>query len=166
MRCLSTNAIAGVVFLLFLFSESCQCVDTNTSVPVLSQYVFHQVYTDVFCMRDGSQLKGANGRALDAMQSSVQRLLAIGDGEDMLDVARGLPNEDLLRILFLAVVGNFTTDQSPSALPQRCALVVDAGSGDFVLKDTSTTQSVILEVLLIVSIVCLLRAWGVSYGQG
>ena len=154
--------VVCVVFIVCL--ESSQCSDSNTSAPLLSQYVFHQVYTDVFRMRDGSQLKGANGRALDAMQSSVQRLLAIGASGDILGAARGLPDEDLLRVLFLAVVGNFTTDQSPSALPQRCALVVDAGSGDFVLKDTSTTQSVILEVLLIVSIVCLLRAWGGSNG--
>lgn len=96
---------------------------------------------------------------MDAMQGSVQRLLAVGADADLLSVARGLPDEELLRVLFLAVVGDFTTDQSPSALPQKCALVVDPGSGGFVLKDAGTTQSVILEVLLIISIVCLLRAW-------
>jgi hypothetical protein len=96
---------------------------------------------------------------MDAMQGSIQRLLAVGSGEEILAAARSLPDEDLLRVLFLAVVGNFTTDQSPSALPQKCALVVDPGSGSFVLKDASMTQSIILEVLLIVSIVCLLRAW-------
>jgi hypothetical protein len=93
------------------------------------------------------------------MRGGVQRLLAVGPGADFLGVARELPDEDLLRILFLAVVGNFTTDQSPSALPQRCAMVVDPGSGGLVIKDSRATQSVILEVLLIVSIVCLLKAW-------
>ena len=51
-------------------------------------------------------------------------------------------------------------DQSPSAIPQACAVVVEPGSGGLVLRDNSTTQSVILDVLLIVSIVFLLRAWG------
>jgi hypothetical protein len=118
--------------------------------------LFYDVYSDVFTMRDGSEIGEGESRAVDAMQGSVERLLAVGSGADILGAARALPNEDLLRILFLAVVGNFTVDQSPSALPQQCALVVDPVSGGFVQKDAGTTQSVILEVLLIVSIVCLL----------
>jgi hypothetical protein len=126
---------------------------------ILPDYAFHRVYENVFRLRDGSHLGAARGRAVDAMRGGVQRLLAVGPDADFLGVARDLPDEDLLRILFLAVVGNFTTDQSPSALPQRCAMVVDPGSGGLVVKDARATQSVILEVLLIVSIVCLLRAW-------
>jgi hypothetical protein len=82
-----------------------------------------------------------------------------GAGTDLLSAARALPDEELLQVLFLAVVGNFTTDQSPSVLPQRCALLVSPVSGGFVLKDVGMTQSVILEALLLVSIACLLRAW-------
>lgn len=145
--------------LLFLvcacFVMRVHCVRSQ-SAP---EYLFHQVYDDVFRLRDGSSLGSGWNRAMDAMQGSIQRLLAVGSGEEILAAARSLPDEDLLRVLFLAVVGNFTTDQSPSALPQKCALVVDPGSGSFVLKDASMTQSIILEVLLIVSIVCLLRAW-------
>ena len=138
---------------------------TSSGDPVSQLYMFHEVYADVFRLRDGSQLGGVSARAVDAMRSSVQRLLAVGSNTDLTSVARSLPDEALLRVLFLAVVGNLTTDQSPSALQQRCALVVDAGTGGFVLKDSGTTQSVILEVLLIVSIVCLLRAWGAP-GRG
>jgi hypothetical protein len=131
--------------------------------PVLSEELdislFHTVYSSVFTMRDGSRLSFSESRAVDAMQGSVQRLLSVGKDTDLLGAARELKDEDLLRILFLAVVGNFTVDQSPSALPQRCALVIDPASGGFVLKDTGATQSVILEVLLLVSIVCLLKAW-------
>jgi hypothetical protein len=124
----------------------------SKSVP---EYLLHQVYDGVCRLRNGSSLGSGWNRAMDAMQGSIQRLLAVGSGEETLAAARSLPDEDLS----LAVVGNFTTDQSPSALPQKCALVVDPGSGSFVLKDASMTQSIILEVLLIVSIVCLLRAW-------
>ena len=141
--------------LTMAFSQSTSDSDPNSYASVL----FSDVYSDVFTMRDGSQLGESKSRALDAMQGSVQRLLAVGANADMLDAARALPDEEMLRILFLAVVGNFSTYQSPSALPQKCAVVVDPVSGGFVQKDISTTQSVILEILLIVSIVCLLRAW-------
>lgn len=143
--------------ILFIFLVLGTVVTSPPSSSDLS--LFHEVYSDVFTMRDGSKLDGSESKAVDAMQGSVQRLLAVGTGEDLLGAARALPDEELLRILFLAVVGNFTTDQSPSALPQKCALVVDPVSGGFVMKDVSTTQSVILEVLLLVSIVCLLKAW-------
>ena len=42
-------------------------------------------------------------------------------------------------ILFLAVVGDFINDQLPSALPHKCALVVDLGSGGFNLNDSVET---------------------------
>ncbi len=137
----------------FLWVVSVGCENPQQEI------LFHSVYDDVFRIREGSRLSSGWSRAVDAMQGGVQRLLAVGPAVDVLEVARSLPDEDLLRILFLAVVGNFTTDQSPSALPQKCALVVDPGSGAFLLKDISGTQSVILEVLLIVSVVCLLKAW-------
>jgi hypothetical protein len=140
------------------------CINALHVVAISGQptpaFLFSQVYSEVFHLRDGSRLGNKNSRVVDAMQSSVQRLLATGEGGDLLTVARSLPDEELLRVLFLAVVGNFTTDQSPSALPQRCALVVDAATGNFILKDSGSQQSVILEVLLIVSIICLVLAWG------
>ena len=143
----------SIVFCIFL--SFCKPVSSEE----LDISLFHTVYSSVFTMRDGSKLSFSESRAVDAMQGSVQRLLSVGKDTDLLGAARELKDEDLLRILFLAVVGNFTVDQSPSALPQRCALVIDPASGGFVLKDTEATQSVILEVLLLVSIVCLLKAW-------
>jgi hypothetical protein len=143
-----------VAIFVFVFSRF-----FSVSTESISADVFIEVYSDVFTIRDGSQMGSGWLRAADSMQGSVQRLLAVGSDSDFLNVTRMLPDEELLRLLFLAVVGNLTTYQGPSALPQRCSLVVDPVSGGFILKDVSTTQSVILEVLLIVSIVCLLRAW-------
>ena len=149
-----TKSMPLVLSLIFFVMHS-----LGVHSQAIPDFIYHRVYDDVFRLRDGSSLGGGWNRAMDAMQGSIQRLLAVGTGSEILTVARSLPDEDLLRVLFLAVVGNFTTDQSPSALPQKCALVVDPVSGSFVLKDVSMTQSTILEVLLIVSIVCLLRAW-------
>ncbi len=125
----------------------------------LDPTLLHDVYTSIFRLRDGSTLTSVDSTAIDSMRGSVQRILGGGEG-DLLNITRSLPDDRLLGLLLLAVAGNFTVDQSPSALPQRCGIVVDPGTGELMLRDNAVTQSVILEVLLIVSIVCLLSAWG------
>lgn len=127
----------------------------------LSPTLLHDVYTSTFRLRDGSTLSSVDSTAVDAMKGSVRRILSARDEDgDLLNLTRSLPDDRLLGLLLLAVAGNFTVDQSPSALPQRCGIVVDPGTGALMLRDNAVAQSVILEVLLIVSIVCLLRAWG------
>jgi len=132
--------------------------NTETIETLVDSTLLHDTYTHTFRLRDGSALVSVDAKALNAMRGSVQRLLAAGSG-DLLNLTRTLPDDRLLGILLLAVAGNFTVAQS-SALPQRCGIVVDPGSGALVLRDNAAAQSVILEVLLIVSIVCLVRAWG------
>ena len=126
----------------------------------LDPILLHTVYTSIFRLRDGSALTSVDSTTIDAMRGSVRRILAADSGGDMLNLTRSLPDDRLLGLLLLAVAGNFTVDQSPSALPQKCGIVVDPGTGALVLRDNTVAQSVILEVLLIVSIVCLLGAWG------
>jgi hypothetical protein len=138
------------------------CVQSlSTAHWALDPSLLHDAYTSTFRLRDGSALASVDSAALDAMRGSVERLLAVGvGGGGLLNHTRALPDDRLLSILLLAVAGNFTVDQSPSAIPQRCGIVVDPGSGALMLRDNAAAQSVILEVLLIVSIVCLVRAWG------
>ena len=146
-----------------MFNSSAPFLTTpisNASIVALDPALLHDAYTSTFRLRDGSSLLSVNSAALDAMRGSVERLLAVGGEGDWLTHTRTLPDDRLVRILLLAVAGNFTVDQSPSAIPQRCGIVVDPGSGALVLRDNAAAQSVILEVLLIVSIVCLVRAWG------
>ena len=144
-----------------------QTVTTATINPLidtedveLDRALLHSTYSSTFRLRDGSTLSSVDSEALNAMRGSVQRLLAVGGNTSFLGHARTLPDDRLLAILLLAVAGNFTVDQSPSAIPQKCGIVVDSGSGALMLRDNAAAQSVILEVLLIVSIVCLVRAWG------
>ena len=127
----------------------------------LDPTLVYSVYTSTFRLRDGSTLSSVDSTALSTMVSNVRRVLA-SNGSDILDTARTLPDDGLLKLLMLAVAGNFTVDQGPSALPQTCSIVVDPSTGALVLRDNRATQSVILEVLLIISILCLLRAWGMK----
>ena len=54
----------------------------------------------------------------------------MGDPDaEILGAARALPDAALLQVLLLAVAGNFTVDQSPSALQQQCWIVLDGGTG-------------------------------------
>ena len=134
-------------------------INTVLTRPV-DPFLMRAVYSRTFRLRDGSVLANVDGAALESMRGNLQRLLAVGDvNAELLPAARALPDDQLLKILLLAVAGNFTVDQSPSALQQQCGIVIDGGNGALILKDSNTAQSVILEVLLIVSIVCLLRAW-------
>ena len=126
--------------------------------PAPDTQLLYNAYTETFHLSDGSTLVSVESAAIDAMKGSLQRLLA--SDSDPVAAARALPDDRLLKLLLLAVAGNFTVDQSPSALQQQCGIVIDPGSGALLLRDGGATQSVVLEVLLIVSIVCLLRAWG------
>ena len=126
--------------------------------------LFRQVYGDIFTLKDGSSLAETDTRALDTIKTGIQRLLGLPPGVGVLGAARTLPNEELVRILFLAVAGNFTVADrlGSGSLQQKCALVVDPGTGELMLRDGGQAQSVILEVLLIVSILCLMRSWGLK----
>lgn len=118
------------------------------------------VYTQVFRLSDGSHLANTDTAAVNSMMDNVHRLLACRPGDDVIGIFRNNSDSDILKVLFLSVAGSFAVEQSSSALPQRCALVVDPGTGSLMFRDSSATRSVIIEVLLVISIVCLLRAWG------
>lgn len=148
--------IQQVTFLLLILPLFC-------AAPPVDPLLLHTVYTSVFRLRDGSTLAGVDAAALETMRGNLQRLVDNTTAE-ILPAVRALPDDRLLGLMLLAVVGNFTTYQGASALPQECGVVVDGGTGALVMRNSSAAQSVILEVLLIVSIVCLLRAWGDKKG--
>ena len=135
------------------------------SAPPVDPQLLLAVYTSTFRPRDGSTLAGVGAAALETMRGGLQRLVSDSTSE-LLPATRALPDDRLLGLLLLAVAGNFVVDRGASALPQECGVVVDGGTGALVLRNGSAAQSVILEVLLIVSIVFLLRAWAGRWGRG
>jgi hypothetical protein len=119
-----------------------------------------EIYIDTFRLQDGSRLTEFSNVALNVMINNVKRLLSQPFNEDIINATRQLNDEAILKILYLAVAGNFVTSNvEKSALPQRCTLYVNPGTGALVLSDNTSTQNIVLECLVIISILCLLRAW-------
>ena len=140
------------------------CFLAHSLVSVgLAQTLENQVYLSTFRLEDGSQLSEANTISVQVMLHNARRLLAVDSMRDVVNATRSADDQTLLKILYLAVAGNFVVSRDrPGAFQQRCALVIDPGTSGLVLQDNSSTQYVILEVLVIVSILCLLRAWSGS----
>ena len=141
--------------------------------PAIASALPIQVYSSVFSLRDGSEISPLGLRAVDTMVLHVGRLLDFqavpssgqgeeGGGDSILEFARrNISDAHLWKILFLAVAGNSTVYQprAAQAVPQQCALVADPATGELAFFDSGNTRSVILEVLLIICLLCLLRAW-------
>jgi hypothetical protein len=153
-----SQSLAIMCFYFVFVSVLIQVTDSTSAFD--TKLLARDVYTQVFRLSDGSHLANTDTAAVNSMLDNVHRLLACRPGDDVIGILRNNSDGDILRTLFLSVAGNFAVEQSSSALPQRCALVVDPGTGSLMFRDSSTTRSVIIEVLLVVSIVCLLRAWG------
>ena len=153
--------LSTLLFVMFINKSFTQSTDSKSSTDTLRVTDLEaKVYSSTFKFTDGSELTQTSTVAVNAMIYNAKKLLAISSDKSIVNTTRELKDNDALKLVFLAVAGNFVVDHSESAsLPQRCTLVVDPGSGGLILKDSSSTKSVILEVLVIVSIVCLLRAW-------
>lgn len=124
----------------------------------------NQVFREVFKLKDGSQLTETNPISVSLVTNNIARLLnTASTPSNVLNATRASSDKDLLKILYLAVAGNFVVEsREQDVLSRRCTIVVDPGTTALVVEDTSSTQYVILEVLIIVSIICLLRAWEAS----
>lgn len=143
-------------FLLLLLNIACICTTNDALMTILS----NQVFREVFKLKDGSQLTDTNPISVTLMTNNVARLINTASISNVLNATRASSDRDLLKLLFLAVAGNFVVEnKEQDVLNRRCTLVVDPGTSALVVEDTSSTQYVILEVLVIVSIICLLRAW-------
>lgn len=148
---------SSILFILLSLLQPPPIYATNDqSMIVLS----NQVFREVFKLKDGSQLTETNPISVNLMTNNVARLINTASISNILNATRALSDRDLLKILFLSVAGNFVVEnKEQDILNRRCTLVVDPGTSALVVEDTSSTQYVILEVLVIVSIICLLRAW-------
>lgn len=87
--------------------------------------------------------------AVRALEQQVKRIMA-ADPSLPLNVSslRDRPDPELLRILLLAVLGNYTSAVSPD-WEQPCRLVINPLSGKIQPEDKPPTESIALKVVVV-----------------
>lgn len=87
--------------------------------------------------------------AVRELEQQVKRVMG-ADPALPLNVSslRERPDPELLRVLLLAVLGNYTTAAAPN-WGQPCRLVIEPLSGKVALEDTPPTESIALKVVVV-----------------
>jgi len=91
---------------------------------------------------------------IDRLEQQVKRVMGADPSLPLnMSQVAGLPEQALLRILLLAVIGNFTSSAA-AAWQQPCSLVVDPSDGSFVLdggpgRDAQAIKAVVILLLIV-----------------
>jgi hypothetical protein len=99
-----------------------------------------------------------NLRAISELEQQVKRVMG-ADPASALNISalRERPDPELLRILFLAVLGNFTSAVSGGQPP--CRLVIDTHTGLVSLEDSPALASLALQVVLMLLVAVQFKQW-------
>lgn len=111
---------------------------------------FASVANQVLRLQGGALLGGdMHVRAVTELEQHAKRVMGADPALDLnVSALRDRPDPELLRLLLLAVLGNFTSAAAPD-WNQPCRLVVDPQSGRIALQDTPPTASVALKVVVV-----------------
>lgn len=111
---------------------------------------FASVANEALRLQGGVLLGGdMHVNAVLELEQQVKRVMGADPALDLnVSALRDRPDPELLRILFLAVLGNFTSAASPQ-WSQPCRLVVDPATGLVALHDTPPPVSVALKVVVV-----------------
>lgn len=121
---------------------------------------FVEVANRVLRLEGGPRLGPDLGvKAVSSLEQQVKRVLGADPSLDLnVSSVRDLPDEELLRILFLAVLGNFTSAGS-GEWQQPCRLVVDTRNGLVRLSDTPQISSLALKVVVALLVAVQFKQW-------
>jgi hypothetical protein len=118
---------------------------------------FASVANAVLATKDGSRFASSNVPALLQLEQQVKRVMAADPSKDLnVSEVREWSDIQILRILLLAVMGNFTVGDKG---PMECSLQIDADTGYIVPESPGTTPSVALKIILAILVVIQLRYW-------
>jgi hypothetical protein len=125
---------------------------------------FSTVANQVLRMKGGSRLGDSgpsdlNLRAVKALEQQVKRVLA-GDPSTPLNIStlRDRPDTELLRILFLAMLGNYTS-AAAAEWNRPCSLEIDPETGRITPSDSAPLASLALKVILVLLVAVQLKRW-------
>ena len=119
------------------------------SVTATPEY-FASVANQALRLQGGVLLGGdMHVQAVLELEQQVKRVMGADPALDLnVSALRDRPDTELLRILFLAMLGNYTSAASPE-WNQPCRLVVDPMTGQVAMKDSPPAVSMALKVVVI-----------------
>lgn len=111
---------------------------------------FSSIANEALRLQGGALLGGdMHVNAVLELEQQVKRVMGADPALDLnVSALRDRPDTELLRILFLAVLGNYTSAASPQ-WDQPCRLVVDPTTGLVALHNSPPPVSVALKVVVI-----------------
>lgn len=121
---------------------------------------FASVANSVLRTRGGVMLGRLDTAPIMRLEQQVKRVLA-ADPSLPLNVTQAatLPEEALLKILLLAVLGNFTSSAAAS-WEQPCSILLDPVDGRFVRADSSSLENSALRVIVLLLMLVEFGRWG------
>ena len=98
-------------------------------------------------------------RAVTELEQQVKRIMGADPALELnVSSVRGLSEPELLRILFLAVLGNFTSAAAAN-WQQPCSLVVDTHTGLVRVQDMQPIASLALKVVVTLLVAVQFKQW-------
>jgi hypothetical protein len=117
------------------------------------------VANEVYMLQGGAKISESNTRVAFSLEQQVKRIAAMDPSLDFnVTNVRELPDKDLMRILLLAVLGNFTTAQGGD-WAKPCSLAIDKNTGSVTIHDTIGQDTAALKVLLVLLCLIQIRQW-------
>ena len=138
------------------FMLGCWCLGMSYAVSTPSLI---SVANEVYMVQGGAKLSESNTKVAFSLEQQVKRIAAMDPSLDFnVTMIRELPDKDIMRILLLAVLGNFTTAQGGS-WAKPCSLSIDKNTGNVQIHDTAGQDTAALKVLLVLLCLIQIRQW-------
>ena len=121
---------------------------------------FASVANQALRLRGGAAIGSDLGvRAVLELEQQVKRVMGADPAQELnVSSLRDRGDPELLRILFLAVLGNFTSGVA-SSWQQPCRLVIDTRTGLVGLEDSPALASLAQKVVLMLLVAVQFKQW-------
>ena len=126
---------------------------------------FSTVANQVLRLQGGARFVEGSGsgirvQALVELEKQVKRVMGADPASELnVSALRDRPDTDLLRILLLAMLGNYTSAASMADWNRPCSLVIDPESGRVALETPQPLPSLALKVVLVLLVAVQIKQW-------
>jgi hypothetical protein len=136
------------------------CIAVSCGAVAAAPEYFASVANQALRLEGGAVLgKDLGVRAVTELEQQVKRVMGADPSLELnVSAVRGLSDPELLRLLFLAVLGNFTS-AAGAGWQQPCSLVVDTHTGLVRVQDLQPVASLALKVVVTLLVAVQFKQW-------